>query len=400
MESGNIFLSRPGPRPALVRSAMGGFFLLGALMALLGASLPVWMNYFHFDMATAGNYFLAFNLGIFAAAMVSRRMLGKLGLRGILVMACGLTAASLLTVTGIFSPLWLLLPLLVLGFATGMLTSGVSWLMFDALTAPMASTILSLAVAFFGCGAVSYTLLLWFHARPTILRVAAVLPVLLAVLYWRQGALGEPALQAMPLRLAPGTTRSPVAVLLTLALFFESGSEWAAGGWIAMYWIRKLGVNREWALFGLVLYWTALTLGKLLGPRAPGLGRPIRLASAGTGLALFGCVVLLEAAGKGGAAVGTICLGGGLGALYPLIIGIVGEKFPYYHPGFYNGFFSLSLIGGMLAPWSVGLLAHLWGIEWAVWVPAWGVAIVYLLLAILLLEARLSRQNAGAEPSP
>jgi len=378
---------------------MGGFFLLGALMALLGASLPVWMNYFHFDMATAGNYFLAFNLGIFAAAMVSRGMLGKLGLRGILVMACGLTAASLLAVAGIFSALWILAPLLVLGFATGMLTSGVSWLMFDALTAPMASTILSLAVAFFGCGAVSYTLLLWFHARPTSLQVAAFLPVLLAVLYWRQRALGEPALQAMPLRLAPGTTRSPVAVLLTLALFFESGSEWAAGGWIAMYWIRRLGVNREWALFGLVLYWTALTLGKLLGPRAPGPGRPFRLATAGTGLALFGCVVLMSAVGKGGAAVGTICLGAGLGALYPLIIGIVGERFPYYHPGFYNGFFSLSLIGGMLAPWSVGLLAHSWGIEWAVWVPALGVAMVYLLLAILLLEARLSKVASTASSS-
>lgn len=399
MESGNIFLSRPGPRPALVRSAMGGFFLLGALMALLGASLPVWMNYFHFDMATAGNYFLAFNLGIFAAAMVSRRLLGKLGLRGILVMACGLTAASLLTVAGISSPLWMLAPLLVLGFATGMLTSGVSWLMFDALTAPMASTILSLAVAFFGWGAVSYTLLLWFHARPSSLQLAASLPVLLAVLYWRQRALSEPALQAMPLRLAPGTTRSPVAVLLTLALFFESGSEWAAGGWVAMYWIRRLGVNREWALFGLALYWTALTLGKLLGPRAPGLARPFRLATAGTGLALFGCVVLLSAVGKGGAAVGTICLALGLGALYPLIIGIVGERFPYYHPGFYNGFFSLSLIGGMLAPWSVGLLAHSWGIEWAVGVPAAGVGMVYLLLAILLLEARLSKVATTASSS-
>jgi fucose permease len=231
------------------------------------------------------------------------------------------------------------------------------------------------------------------------LQAAALLPVLLAVLYWRQRALSEPALQAMPLRLAPGTTRSPVAVLLTLALFFESGSEWAAGGWVAMYWIRRLGVNREWALFGLVLYWTALTLGKLLGPRAPGLARPFRLATAATGLALFGCVVLLSAVGKGGAAVGTICLALGLGSLYPLIIGIVGERFPYYHPGFYNGFFSLSLIGGMLAPWSVGLLAHSWGIEWAVGVPALGVGMVYVLLAILLLEARLSKVATTASSS-
>lgn len=399
MESGHIFLSRPGPKPALVRSAMGGFFLLGGLMALLGASLPVWINYFHFDRATAGNYFLAFNLGIFAAAMVSRRALGKLGLRGVLVMSCGLTAVSLLTVAGIFTPLWMLAPILVLGFATGMLTTGVSWLVFDAVTAPVVSTVLSLAVLFFGAGAVSFTLFLWFHARPSSLQVAAALPALLAVLYWRQRALGEPALQAMPLRLAAGTTESPVAILLTLALFFQSGSEWTAGGWIAVYWIGKLGVNREAALFGLAIYWTALTLGKLLGPRAPGLTSPFRLITASTGLALFGCIVLLAAVGKGGAAVGTICLGAGLGAFYPLIVGMIGERFTYYHPGFYNGFFSLSLIGGMLAPWSVGLLAHFWGIEWVVWAPAIGLGLVYLLLGILLLEARLSRIAPTASSS-
>jgi len=113
MDSG-LFVSRPGPKPALVRSAMGGFFLLGGLMALLGAALPVWVNYFHFSLAMAGSYFLVFNPGIFAATMVSRRMLGKLGLRGMLVGACGLTAGSLLVVAALYSAWWMLAPLLVL----------------------------------------------------------------------------------------------------------------------------------------------------------------------------------------------------------------------------------------------------------------------------------------------
>jgi fucose permease len=391
MQAPNFFLSRPGPRPTLVRSAMGGFFLLGGLMALLGAALPVWLNYFHFDLATAGNYFLAFNLGIFASAAVSRQLLGKLGLRGVLVMACGLTAASLPVVAGIYSPLWMIAPLLVLGFATGMLTTGTSWLIFDTMMAPVASTMLSLAGVFFGWGAVSFTLLLWLRAQPSSLQAAAVLPALLAALYWRQRILEEPALQAMPLRLAAGTTRSPAAVLLAVALFFQSGSEWAAGGWMAVYWVRKLGVNREAALFGLALYWTSLTLGKVLGRRAPWLTTPFRQLSAGAGVALFGCLVLLSATGKGGLGVGSICLGAGLGALYPLIIGMIGERFRYYHPGFFNGLLSLSLIGGMLAPWSVGLLAHLWVIEWAVWVPAAGIGMVYVLLVVLLVEGRLSR---------
>jgi len=391
--------SRPGPKPAVVRSAMGGFFLLGGLMALLGASLPVWVNYFDFELAMAGNYFLAFNLGIFAAAMFSRRLLGGLGLRGVLVLACGLISASLLVVAGIFRPLWMLGPVLALGFAAGMLGAGVSWLMFDSITAPLAGAILSLAGVFFGSGAVLLVVFLWFHPQPAGLLAAAVLPALLGALYWRQQALGEPALQAAPLRLPLGATRSPAAVLLALALFFQSASEWGAGGWLALYWIRKLGVNREAALFGLALYWMALTLGKLLAPRIPGIAGPFRQMTAGAALALFGCLVLLSAAGMGGAAVGALCLGAGLGGLYPLIIGMVGERFPYYHPGFFNGLLSLSLVGGMLAPWSVGLLAHAWVISWVVWTPALGVGMVYLLLAILLLESRLSRIAATASSS-
>src|SRR5262249_9551731 len=160
---------------------------------------------------------------------------------------------------------------------------------------------------------------------------------------------------------------------LTLVMFFQSGTEWAAGGWLAIYWIRKFGVNRETALFGLALYWTALILGKLLGPRVPWLAGPWRQSTAGAGGALFWCPGLLAAAGKGGAAVGTLCLAAGVGTLYSLALGMIGERFRYYHPGFFNGLLSLSLIGGMLAPWSAGLLASLWVIEWAVWIPALGV---------------------------
>jgi len=399
MDAPHVFPSRPGPKPALVRSAMGGLFLLGGLMALLGAALPVWGNYFDLELAMAGNYFLAFNLGIFAAAMVSRRMLGRLGLRGVLVLSCGLTASSLLVVAGLYQPLWLLAPLLVLGFAAGTLGSGLSWLMFDALTAPSAATILSLAGVFFGWGAVSFVLFLWLDAEPAGLQLVALLPATLAVLYWRQRALGEPALQAMPLRLPHGATRSLPAVLLTLALFFQSGSEWAAGGWMAVYWIRELGVNRETALFGLALYWIALTLGKLLVPRVPWLTGRFRLLTASTGIALFGCIVLLAALGAGGASVGVLCLGVGLGGLYPVLLGLVGERFPYYHPGFFNGLLSLSLVGGMLAPWSVGLFAHLWVIEWMIWMPALGLGMVYALLTVLLIEARLSSTAATASSS-
>ncbi len=374
---------------------MAGFLLLGSLVALLGALLPIWWYYVHFDLTTAGSYFLAFNLGLFTAAMLSRDLLSKLGLRRLLAAACFLAGATMLVLAAIVTPDLLVLPLVFLGFATGMLTTGLSWLMFDAMTAPMAAPILSLAGVFFGAGAVCFTLLIWATVHtltaPGILMLTALPPVALGALYLRQRSLAQPLLQVAPLRLSMRATGSPAAVLLSLALFFQSGTEWTVGGWLAIYWIRRLGVSSEAALLALALYWITLTLAKLLAPRLPRVVRRVRWLAAGAAAVLFGCLLLLETAGVGGAAVGVLFLGGGLGAAYALILGMIGERFPYYHPGFFNGVLSLALIGGMLMPWSVGVLADASVIEWAIRVPAIGAVMVYLLLSALVLEARLAK---------
>jgi FHS family glucose/mannose:H+ symporter-like MFS transporter len=397
MASGGVVL-RPMPRPALVRSAMGGFFLLGCLIAFIGAFLPVWIYYVPFDLSMAGNYFLAFNLGIFSAAIVSREILRKLGMRALLVFACFLAGSMMMTLAAILSPLALLAPLVFLGFAAGVLTTGISWLMFDTLTAPMAGSILSLAAVFFGSGAVCFTLLIWATVHsltpPGILTLTAVLPIGLGILFLGQKSLTQPALQEAPLRLSMQASRSPLGVLLSLALFFQSGNEWAVGGWLATYWIRSLGVRLETALLALAVFWMALILAKLLSPRLA--WGPFRLLTAATGSALFGCLLLLTAAGVGGALAGVLFLAAGLGAAYPLILGMIGERFPYYHPGFFSGLFSLALIGGMLAPWSIGQLADAWVIEWAIGVPALGAAMVYLVMSVILLEARAARISKTA----
>lgn len=391
------------PRPGQVRSAMAGFFLLGCLVALLGALLPVWAYYVPFDLATAGDYFLALNLGIFAASMLARDLLNRLGLRLLLVFTCLLASVTILVLALVTSPQVLIFPFIFLGFATGLLTTGVSWLTFDVMSAPMASAVLSLAGVFFGSGAVGFVALIWATVHvlsaPKILALTTLPPLVLSLLYLRQRSLAQPALQTSPVRISLRATGTPVSLLLTLALFFQSGSEWACGGWLAIHWIRRLGVRMETALLGLMLYWIVLTLAKVALPRFPWLATPFRQATASTAAALFGCMLLFSTVGVGGAAVGVVLLAAGLGSTNPLILSTIGERFPHYHPGFFNGLLSLALIGGMLAPWSVGRLANDSVIQWMLVVPAGGAVMVYLLLSLVLLEARVARMSKTASSS-
>jgi len=81
-------------------------------------------------------------------------------------------------------------------------------------------------------------------------------------------------------------------------------------------------------------------------------------------------------------------VGGGFASVYPLVVGKIGRRFPYYHPGFFNGIFSLAMTGGLLAPWSLGYFTDRWGIGVAMLLPLLGTLMVFVLLVLIWAEAK------------
>jgi fucose permease len=89
-----------------------------------------------------------------------------------------------------------------------------------------------------------------------------------------------------------------------------------------------------------------------------------------------------------GAVTGVLLVGGGFASVYPLVVGKIGSRFPYYHPGFFNGIFSFALTGGLLAPWSLGYFTDRWGIGVAMLLPLLGTVMVFMLLVLIWAEAK------------
>jgi hypothetical protein len=83
-------------------------------------------------------------------------------------------------------------------------------------------------------------------------------------------------------------------------------------------------------------------------------------------------------------------MGAGFAIILPLVMERIGDRFPYFHPGFFNGIFSLAITGGLLAPASLGLYAHLWGVKVVMGLPLIGSILVLILVLLLFLEAKLS----------
>ncbi len=154
------------------------------------------------------------------------------------------------------------------------------------------------------------------------------------------------------------SARSVAAVLFSLLLFFQFGNEWALAGWLPLFLIHRLGANPVWAIFALAVYFLALMLGRLaaqaLLPRAN--HRKLLLTSIVA--AMLGYLLLSLTNSMTGAWIAVVIVGGGFAPIYPLISETLDDRFSY-HPGFYNGIFSIAITGahvGPLAPRICGFL--------------------------------------------
>jgi fucose permease len=184
--------------------------------------------------------------------------------------------------------------------------------------------------------------------------------------------------------------RSPAAVLLAMLLFFQLGNEWAVAGWLTLFLTQRLGISPASSLLMLALYWLALLIGRVGAQWVMPRMRHSRLLVLSAAGSILGCVILLATDNRFGAVSGILLLGAAFAPIYPLLVEKIGHRFPYFHPGFYNGIFSLALAGGLLAPCTLGYFASQWGVSVVMGLPLMGSVVVFGLLLLIGLEARLA----------
>lgn len=387
-------LASGGPRRALA-----GFFVSGVLLSFLGAILPDWQHHISSEYGVVGLYFLGLALGLLASVGCAPRLLERKGVGWTLAFACGAAGVAFLFLAFVSPPVsawWRIAGMALLGFAAGVLHTA----MFNAVS-PMyrhdpAATV-NLAGILFGLGCLSVTLLIsgafYAYTASTLQAWIAVIPALFGWMYVRTPFPQQPVPHHPPVGQIFAELRSPVAVLLALLLFFQLGNEWAVAGWLPLFLIQRLGISPAASLITLALYWLALLVGRVAAqwvlPRISH-ARMLFLSAAG---AVFGSVILLATNNQFGAVSGVLLLGAAFAPIYPLLVEKIGHRFPSFHPGFYNGIFSVALAGGLLAPGTLGFWTSQWGIGVVMGLPLLGSCVVFVLLLLISLEARLSTRR-------
>jgi fucose permease len=369
-------------------------------MALLGAILPAWG--YHRDppdFTAVGNYFLSLAVGIVAAAVMARRMRAWRGLAFLQVFACSLSCIALAYLSLVSPPLsewWRVAGLLVLGIGAGLLNMSLFYGISPTSQTDGAGTV-SKGGIWYGVGCLTATLLVagtfnsyYAYTVSHVLIFMAVVPGVFAAIYYRTPPIAMAAGAQPPLRQALADFRSPGAILFALLLFFQFGNEWSIAGWLPILLIRRVGLSPQEALMTLALYWLALMTGRIgsvaILPRV----RHGRLLLVSVILALFGCLILFSTNNGFGAAMGALFIGTGYASMYPLVAQAIGRRFHYYHPGFFSGIFSLALVGGLVAPATLGYAAKSLGVGVVIGIPLVGTCTVMILILLIWLESKVT----------
>lgn len=371
-------------RRSVFAAACIAVLIFGIVLTMLGAVLPSIIERFGIDKAAAGTLFPLLSFGVLAGSLVFGPLVDRYGYRWLLLAAGAVIALALQGIAFAPSMGVLRTTTFLIGFGGGVMNGAANALVADISAEGERGAAISVVGIFFGLGAMGVPFVLSmllddFSYTAIVASVGAAVVVALAFI----GVTRYPApkqAQGFPIAEGIRLLRDPVLLLFGLILFLESGVELTVGGWTTTFFSEELGLTGERALVFLSLYWLGMMLARIALVPLLQRGRPIRVLLACIALAVVGAFLMIASRGVPSAAAGVFLLGAGFSATFPVILGLVGDRYAHLSGTAYSVMFAMALTGGMSLPYLTGVLGAQYGLRTSfLIVPAALVGMVLLL---------------------
>ncbi|MEW6510838.1 MAG: MFS transporter [Bacteroidota bacterium] len=353
-------------RSLVFAGACTGMFLFGIVMISLGSLLPVLTGKFALDPVAAGSLAILLPFGILAGSLVFGPVVDRYGYRALLALCTLLIALGLIGIALASEYGFLQASIVLIGLGGGILNGATNALVSD-ISADGRGARLSLLGVFFGIGALGMPAILGLlsgsFSHESILLGIGLLVLLVSCVYWAIRFPVPKQVQGFPLARGAALATDARLLILGLVLFFESGMEGMQNTWTTTFLQQQLETPPDQALFALSCMVLGLTAARLL------LGWLLKRISMWRALALsIACIlageILLEVAASYGLAVaGLVLIGIGFAAVFPVILGAIGDRYTALSGTAFSIALTLALVGNMILNYLVGAISQSYGIR-------------------------------------
>lgn len=369
---------------------------------MIGALMVAWRYYMGQDSRLIGLHFFALDGSMLAVHLVARRYVNAGSVRWVMITGSIISAVGLLVLSFVLPPAPMglrLAGLVVVGAGVGVIFSGLFYLIRPFQQSSAAATV-NFNGALFGFGSLFVTLLIggtyYLYTIQFEMLSLATMPLIFLAMWWRQRQtvldIAEPT-QVPMVRIR--NLGSIAAALFSLLLFFQFGNEWSIATWLPLFLVRRLGSDPESAVFVLALYFFALIAGRAGAQLLLRRVDHAELLMVSTVTAILGYFGLSMTSSLIGASAAVVLIGAGFASIYPLVAEKVGRRFGA-HPGFYDSIFLAALCGAIFQPASLGFVDYYLGLGYVMLLPAFGTLAVFVLLLLIMLEAKLMAEPASS----
>jgi fucose permease len=361
----------------------------------LGSILPFLTEKFVLDDLSKGTLASLLPLGILTGSLVFGPVVDKYSYKNLLSLSILLNILGFELIAFTNSFFFLGLAFFLIGWGGGMINGATSALVSDISEdhGENKGANLSLFGVFFGVGALGMPFIISFlSVRYETDEIVAGIGSAMIVALVLNLALTFPKpkqAQSIALKQFFQLLKNKVLLLFGFILFFQSGMEGLTNNWTTSYLIEVIKVDEQRALMSLTIYGGIFTVGRLI------IGMLLKIISANTVLiasvilALSGGILTLVAGNIGIHTVGLLCIGMGLAAGFPIILGMIGDRFPAWTGTAFGVVFSIALIGNIIINYLTGVAAEIWTI---ITFPIIYVISGILMLILILVAFRYTKQ--------
>ncbi len=338
----------------------------GISVICLGTMLPEIIKKFGVDDIAAGVLASILPFGIMVGSLFCGPFADRNGYKGLFILCCLLVMLGMEGVA--FGNSWSIIQLSIflIGAGGGALNSSASALVADISEGERGAN-LSILGIFYGLGALGLPSIIavlstYFDSFTIIGGLGAM--ILLVILLVAIVTFPAPKQQGgFPMEEALKMIKNPVLLLLGMVMFFQSGLEGLVSNWTNGFLQESLQIDGNKALLGLTVHMGALTLMRVA------LGFLLKKYKDETimnwcyGLMLSGALLLLLGNSFALQLIALGLIGAGFAGIFPIFLGMVGDKFAALSGTAFSIIFVIALIGNMLINYGMGVLSFQYGIQ-------------------------------------